>query len=58
MRGVRVRRHDDDPCPSIFQILAGSHPYSMEPEDETAWCRACLLVGVLLGAALVAVVFG
>jgi hypothetical protein len=35
--------------PTIFSILLGRHAYSVSPEDETAWCRLCLLVGFLFG---------
>ncbi len=36
--------------PTIFAILLGKHSYSISPENETAWCRVCLVYGLLLGA--------
>jgi hypothetical protein len=38
--------------PSILAILAGRHAYSLSPEDETAWCRACLAFGLIAGVPL------
>lgn len=35
--------------PTIFAILLGRHGYSIDPEDETGWCRVCLLVGGIAG---------
>ncbi len=37
---------------SIFSILLGRHGYSFSPEDETAWCRVCLLFGLFAGLML------
>jgi hypothetical protein len=42
----------NDDNPSVFQILRGTHPYSMEPDTETAWCRLCLVIGLLLGVVI------
>lgn len=42
----RGRDLDD---PTIVAVLLGRHSYGMTPELETAWCRVCLVFGVLLG---------
>jgi hypothetical protein len=35
--------------PTLFEIILGRHAYSMEPEEETAWCRAFLVMGFVAG---------
>ena len=42
--------------PNIFNILRGKHPQSLTPEEETAWCWACLAAGIVIGIILAAVV--
>ena len=34
---------------SLWMILRGAQLYGLSPEEETAWCRACLLIGFVVG---------
>jgi hypothetical protein len=40
-----------DDRPSLFDLLLGRHGYSMTPELETSWCRACVALGWVVGLA-------
>lgn len=37
---------------SLFLVLLGRHEYGLTPEEETAWCRICLLLGIIAGFVL------
>lgn len=34
---------------NLFTVLFGLHAYGLTPEEETGWCRFCLIVGVVIG---------
>lgn len=39
----------DHTDPSPLDVLLGRHPLGGTPEQETDWCRFCLMLGMLLG---------